>query len=282
MASARRKRELVLAGSAALLLLGAVAAGAAEPLALDWRDNFLTVRSPDIAGGEVRIHYLEAFCRPGSTDADWRMHTVIPHRTVREESSDGIRLRSQLEDGVVVRHHITAGAHEVTFTLVAENPTDKPSQAHWAQPCVRVDKFTGGTKDTYVPKCFVFLQGRLARLPTEPWATEARYVPGQVYCPLHVDRNDVNPRPLSSLVPSNGLVGCYSADETQILATAWEPYQELFQGVAACVHSDFRIGGLEPGQSKTIRGKLYIVPADVAALVARYERDFPEHKPTTK
>ena len=28
------------------------------------------------------------------------------------------------------------------------------------------------------------------------------------------------------------------------LATAWEPYQELFQGVIVCMHSDFRIGGL--------------------------------------
>jgi hypothetical protein len=43
------------------------------------------------------------------------------------------------------------------------------------------------------------------------------------------------------------------------------------------LHSDFRIGGLEPGQTKTIRGKVYLVPADSAALRSRYERDFPEH-----
>jgi hypothetical protein len=48
------------------------------------------------------------------------------------------------------------------------------------------------------------------------------------------------------------------ADDSQILATAWEPYQELFQGVITCLHSDFRIGGLAPGQKKTIRGKLYL------------------------
>jgi hypothetical protein len=91
-----------------------------------------------------------------------------------------------------------------------------------------------------------------------------------------VDRNDVNPRPLSSLIPSSGLSGCYSADEKQILACAWEPYQEIFQGVIGCLHSDFRIGGLKPGETKRIRGKLYVVPSDVAPLVARYERDFPE------
>ena len=58
----------------------------------------------------------------------------------------------------------------------------------------------------------------------------------------------------------------------------FEPYQELFQGVARCVHSDFRIGGLKPGEKKTIRGKIYIVPNDVPALLARYAKDFPEQQ----
>ncbi|HUR45119.1 MAG TPA: hypothetical protein VMZ27_04505, partial [Candidatus Saccharimonadales bacterium] len=129
----------------------------------------------------------------------------------------------------------------------------------------------------YVPKCFVFLDGKLERMPTKPWATQARYVPGQVWCPKNVPRSDVNPRPLSALVPSNGLIGCFSGDETQIWAMAWEPYQELFQGVARCLHSDFRIGGLAPGETKKIRGKIYLLPNDVPALLRRYAKDFPEH-----
>jgi hypothetical protein len=48
--------------------------------------------------------------------------------------------------------------------------------------------------------------------------------------------------------------------------------------VIVCLHSDFRIGGLRPRESKTIRGKIYIVTADFEALRARYERDFPEHR----
>ena len=64
-----------------------------------------------------------------------------------------------------------------------------------------------------------------------------------------------------------------------ILATAFEPYQELFQGVIRCLHSDFRLGGLEPNQRLQIRGRIYLVDNDVKALIARYEEDFPEHKP---
>src|SRR5262249_27059562 len=175
------------------------------------------------------------------------------------------------------------GRDDVSFSVVATNPTDRPSAADWAQPCLRVDTFTGVERkrdsEEYLPRSFIFLDGRLTRLPTKPWATQARYVPGQVWCPAGVDRNDVNPRPLSSLVPSNGLIGCFSADERMILATAWEPYQELFQGVLVCLHSDFRIGGLNPGETKRIRGKIYVVDADVDALVRRDEGDLPEQRP---
>lgn len=254
-----------------------------KTLAIDWNRNFLHIRGARIPGEVIEIMYLEAYCRPGSTDREWG-ETVIGHTTEKISANETvIKLKDTLKDGVTVEHTITAGKDEVDFRLIAHNPTQVESQAHWAQPCMRVDKFTGTTRDDaralvpqYARQCFIFLDGKLARLPTQPWADLARYTPGQVYCPRNVDRNDVNPRPLSPLVPSNGLTGCFSADGKMILAVAWDPYQELFQGVIACMHSDFRIGGLKPGETKNIHGKLYVVPADVPALVARYERDFPK------
>ena len=252
-------------------------------LSVRWKDNMLRVTGEGVPGGEVPIWYLEAYCRPGSTDRVWG-ETVIGHKTELISASDDgktIRLRDTLRDGVIVEHEIVARGDAVEFHLSAHNPTDRPSQAHWAQPCMRVDKFTGAGKDDarvlvpkYARKCFIFLDGKLTRLPTKPWADKARYVPGQVYGAPGVNRDDLNPRPLSRLTPSSGLCGCFSADEEMILAVAWEPYQEIFQGVIACIHSDFRIGGLQPGETKKIRGKLYIVPADEAALVKRYREDF--------
>jgi hypothetical protein len=250
-----------------------------QPLTISWADNFLTIHGSHLPGGELKVHYLEAYCRPGSTDRDWRQ-TVIKHRTeLLSSNRDGksIKLRCVLADGVRVAHDITAGEDVITFRVVANNPTDKPSEVHWAQPCIRVHTFTGKGQKDYLPQCFVYIDGKLTRLPTHPWAEKARYIPGQVYCPANVDRGDVNPRPLSPLVPSNGLVGCFSGDGKMVMASAWEPYQELFQGVAVCVHSDFRIGGLKPGETKNIRGKLYLMAADVDALLHRYERDFPKH-----
>lgn len=245
---------------------------------LDWEANFLTIRAPRLPGDELKVHYLEAYCRPGSTDREWGQ-TVVGHKTEllsRGEDGRRLELRCQLSDGVVVEHVIRAGAGEVTFDLTASNPTDKASEAHWAQPCVRVDRFTGKGSEEYIKQCFILLDGKLARLPTEPWAVTARYTPGQVYCPQGVDRDDVNPRPLSALVPSGGMCGCYSGDGRWIMATAWEPYQELFQGVATCMHTDFRLAGLAAGETRQIRGKIYLAPADEDALLERFLADFPE------
>jgi hypothetical protein len=246
-------------------------------LRIEWDKNYLSIHG-DFPGQVIRVNYLEAYCRPGSTDREWG-ETVIGHQTelvaAREDRRE-IELRCRLNDGVIVKHTITALADEVDFRIEAHNPTDRASQAHWAQPCIRLADFTGCTQESYLEKSFVFLDGEPARMPTRDWAIQARYTPGQVWCPKHVNRDDVNPRPLSSLVPSNGLIGCFSADDKWLFATAFEPYQELFQGVIVCLHSDFRIGGLEPGETKQIRGKIYVMPADMNALLKRYERDFPE------
>ncbi len=262
--------------------LVAVADDAPPPLSIQWEKNYLTISGPRLSGGEIRVHYLEAYCRAGSTDADWVQHTRVPHQTELLEANDEgtfLRLQCVVADGLRVTHEIRSRHDEVEFRLTAHNPTAQRSEIHWAQPCIRLDKFTGGDKETYLNKCFVFLDGQLERMPTRDWATEARYIPGQVWCPVGVDRNDVNPRPLSKRVPSHGLIGCFSQDESQLFATAFEPYQELFQGVAACLHSDFRLGGLQAGETKTVRGKVYILPNDVPALLERYSRDFPEHRP---
>jgi len=280
------------AGRKALLsfaiLAGIAWASAGEGLTLEREAHWLVIRGADIPGNEIRVNYLEAYCKAGSTDADWVQHTVIPHTNeLLSLSADKkvLRLRDTLADGLIVEHTITAGTDEVDFRLVAHNPTAHRSEAHWAQPCVRLGAFTGcsselnqGDLNDYLPKCFIFLDSQLTRMPTRDWATQARYVPGQVWCPRGVPRSDVNPRPLSKLIPSNGLIGCFSDDDKLIFATAWEPYQELFQGVARCLHSDFRLGGIGPGEARRIRGKIYLVPNDVPALLKRYERDFPEHQ----
>lgn len=270
--------------------LTAATAPASQPtLTLERVNNFLVIHGAHLPGGPIRINYLEAYCRAQSTHANWRDHTKMKHETrvvSLSEDRKVLQLACTVEDGVTVQHTITARDDEVDFRLVAHNPTARRSEAHWAQPCVRLGPFTGfgrdggGDLDDYLPKCFVFLDGKLARMPTRDWAKDALYTPGQVWCPASVPRTDVNPRPLSPLVTSNGLIGCFSADESLIWATAWEPYQELFQGVARCLHSDFRLGGLQPGETKVIRGKIYLVPNDVPALLARYARDFPEHRAT--
>ncbi len=254
-----------------------------EHLSLSWHNNLLHISSPKIPGGKLEILYLEAYCRANSQTTDWGKHTVVPHTTqLVSINNDGTRLklRCLVEDGVIVDHLITAKEDEVDFQLSATNPTVSQSEVHWAQPCMRVGTFTGSGKQTtadayaYIRKSFVFLDGKLCTMPTRDWATKARYTPGQVWAAPGVPRSDVNPRPLHDERPSNGLIGCFSGDNQYLLAVAFEPYQELFQGVIRCLHSDFRLGGLKPGETKQIHGKLYLLPNDVSLLLKRYRADF--------
>jgi hypothetical protein len=269
-----------------ILLVPTTRSTLAQSLSLGFEQpHWLIIRNEQIPGKAIRVNYMEAYCRAGSTDADWVAHTVIKHSPQLISLSPDqrlLKLRDTAADGVVIDHEITARTDEVVFQISAHNPTQVASEIHWAQPCIRLGDFTGYDNqgkdlDDYLPKCFIFLDGKLTRMDRiTPWNKQARYVPGQVWCPKHVPRTDVNPRPLSVLVPSNGLIGCFSSDDQWIFAVAFEPYQELFQGVARCVHADVRIGGLDPGQSKSIRGKMYLMRNDAAELLSRYEKDFPE------
>jgi len=76
--------------------------------------------------------------------------------------------------------------------------------------------------------------------------------------------------------PVNGLIGCFSGDGSQLLATASTSTQELFEGVFVCLHSDPRIGGLAPGETKEIRAKIYLLKNDTRQLLDCYRHDFPE------
>ena len=259
-----------------------------HPITLAWENDILTIHHSGIPGGKIDTWYLEAYCRAGSTDRKWE-DSLISHETellsINEERTV-LKLRCTLSDGVTIDHVIRAVPDGVTLDLVARNPGNTASLVHWAQPCTRVGTFTGtgssvtNDKYAYLKRSFIF-QDRDEEpdfMPTTPWAMEARYVPGQVWCPADVPRTDVNPRPLNPKTPSLGLIGCVSGDEKWILAMAWEPYQELFQGVIRCLHSDFRIGGLAPGEEKRIRGRFYLVPNDFPSLLARYQGEFPNTK----
>jgi hypothetical protein len=249
----------------------------AAELTVNWTNNMLAVSGPAVAGGKLDIWYLEAFCRHGSTKQDWGL-TTIPQRTTLlsiDPKQQIIRLRTEVQPAVVVDHEIQAGTDEVDFQLTLKNNGPEFADVQWFQPCIRVDRFTGRSQSNYISRCFIFTESGLTTLDKTRRRDEAIYRGGQVYVPSGIDLRDVNPRPISPDVPSNALIGCFSADNQSLLATAWDQTQELFQGVIVCIHSDPRVGGLQPGQTKKLHGKLYLLKNDPAALLARYGKDFP-------
>src|SRR5678815_3607245 len=89
---------------AALLAIFPFAASAEPPsLTLGREGQWLIIRGDHLPAREIRINYLEAYCRPNSTDADWVKHTVIAHKNeLVSQRADGkeVQLRDTLADGV--------------------------------------------------------------------------------------------------------------------------------------------------------------------------------------
>lgn len=275
-ASTRNAISLLMLVACAILCAATSRKSSSGDLRLHWEKNILTISSPRLPGEKLEIWYMEAFCKRGSTARQWR-ETVIAHQT-RLVGSDPegktLKLESVVDGRVRVRHDIRAVADGVEFRLTLTNLTDTPVDIEWAQPCVRVDRFTGLGQQDYIRKCFIFTEHGLTMLDQTRRREEALYKGGQVYVPAGVNLDDVNPRPISPDVPANPLIGCFSGDGKYLVATAWKPTQELFQGVIVCIHNDFRIGGLTAHETKHVRGKLYFLGSDIEMLVNHYRADF--------
>ena len=253
---------------------------AAEAPTLTWTNNLLTITSADLPGGKIDVWYLEAFCRKGSTDRDWGK-TILPHKTqLTSAQPRRLAFRTLVETNVEVLHEVTASADEIDFQFQLHNRGKSPVDVEWFQPaCIRVAEFTGLDQTNYIKKSFIFTAQGLTTLDKTHRREEALYRGGQVYVPAGIDLKDVNPRPIDRDQPTNGLIGCFSKDGKRLLATASDSTHELFEGVYVCLHSDPRVSGLKPGETKQIHAKIYLLPNDPAMLLKRYEADFKTARP---
>ncbi len=132
---------------AGLLFCDSPASAAKPALTLSHEaPHWLVIHGDHIPGKRVRINYLEAYCRAGSTAADWGQDTVVRHQTQVisiNEDKTVLRLRDKVSDGLIVEHAIKVCGDEFEFVISTHNPTDQPSVAHWDQPCIRLGDFTG-------------------------------------------------------------------------------------------------------------------------------------------
>jgi hypothetical protein len=261
---------------AAFIILQTHAAKAAEGLQISWTNNLLTLSASNMPGGKLDIWYLEAFCRKGAHHQNWN-NTTLPHKTTLLESDpDAKRLKLRTTIGDVEMIHVLRAADDeidIQYTLV--NHGKETSAIEWFQPaCIRVAAFTGCAQSNYTAKSFIFTDRGLTTLDKTRRTEDALYRGGQVYVPKGINLEDANPRPLCLDSPTNGLIGCVSADNKYLLATAFDSTHELFEGVYVCLHSDPHVGGLKPGEIRHIHGKIYFLKNNVEALLKRYKKDF--------
>jgi hypothetical protein len=261
-----------------LILFLAFAGSVGAQSSLSWTNNLLTFRDPRIPGGSLDIFYLEAFCRPGGHERNWSL-TRVPHQTrliATAADTSELRFHTTIDPDFSVLHEVRTRTNGLEMTFLLSNHGTNVLDLQWFQPaCIRVDRFTGRDQSGYTARSFVFTSAGLTPLDRTRRTTEALYTGGQVYLPPWIQPIDANPRPVSLDRITNGIIGCISADDRQILAVASDRTFELFEGVYVCLHSDPWIGGLQHGESRRIRQILYLIPNDPALLLRCYQEDFP-------
>lgn len=247
---------------------------------LSWTNNLLVIRDARLPGGSLEVFYLEAFCLPGGHQRNWGQ-TRVPHQTtLLTATPDGseLRFRSTIGPDTEVLHEVRTGGPgtlvEMDFLITHRGAQPWPIQ--WFQPaCIRVDRFTGANQSNYTARSFVFTDNGRTPLANLRRTTNALYLGGQVFLPPWIQEVDANPRPVALDRITNGIIGAVSADGSSLLAIASDRTFELFEGVYVCLHSDPWIGGLQPGESRRIRQKIYLLPNDTRELLRRYHDDFP-------
>jgi hypothetical protein len=254
-------------------------ARASGEMEISWTNNLLTVSDARLPGGKLEVWYLEAFCRSGAWARDWRK-TTLPHKTTltwADPDGQHLKFRTLVEPNIRVLHEIQTADDGLELRFELRNQGDQPVDLQWFEPaCIRVENFTGCRQSNYTARSFIFTPSGLTALDQLRRTTNALYAGGQVYLPPDIAPTDANPRPICGDHPVNGLIGCFSADNRWLLATASNRTHELFEGVYVCLHSDPEVRGLAPGQTKRLRSKIYFLPNDPEALLRSYQRDFPK------
>jgi hypothetical protein len=232
----------------------------------------------------VKFWCPEEFLRRVPT-ADGEQGSYVPHTTeVISRSDDRVGLRLTVDDGVVVDVTVIANVDSVDIRMSAHNPQASDSHVQSALCCLRVADFAGVVDEfggqAYREKGFVLVDGVPRRLsdmpPTVAGSRESSqeiqyfFPPGAAVEDVYLDGRF--PYPHSPVAPSDPLIGCFSADESTVLALAWERCQYLSQLWLVCLHADPLIGGLAPGETKAVNGKIYVA-SSIDELLSRYAVD---------
>jgi hypothetical protein len=85
--------------------------------------------------------------------------------------------------------------------------------------------------------------------------------------------------PISAVDATGGLLVRESEDGDWVTGVAWEDALSV-QGHNPwnCMHVGVRVGALKPGESRSLRGRLYLFRGTKLDCLARFERDFPARR----
>ncbi len=261
-------------------VLGAGAAPA-PPRLFEWERGFgLRVANEPSAEMFFWIYEWNMFeaMQPGQ-------HTHGTYKLPRRLAPDGTEA---VVESPALRLHLRAVGDGAELSLRVTNTTDKA----WPEtagiiPCWNPGQVPGTNPSMPLP---------LNRNFSDPWRRNTFYVSAGGLAPLDSRALHFNTRQREAAERASdagrfawsnkwptagddavaGLLVRESEDGRWVTGVAWEDFLSV-QGHNPwyCLHTCVRIGALRPGESRTLRGRLYLFPGTKEECLAKFERDFP-------
>jgi hypothetical protein len=215
-------------------------------------------------------HLFDAFCQGQHTPGNhYPARDLAPDRRSGVLKHPGLELAvTAAEDGADLELAVTNVSEHPWPDIAAIIPCFNPGQQPHVAPTEQF--FDDGHERTWflgkaglerLVRRDIHFNGRF-REQIDAQATDDRFVFSQKW-------------PTSSRDAGGGLLLRESADGEWVAGIAWAAFVSL-QGHNPwrCLHQSIRVGPLSPGQSKRIRGRIYLFQGTRDACLARYQAAF--------
>lgn len=284
MLSFRRNRRSLLERRVAVAFLGCLGAGLAfaQPKIFEWERGF-GLRIPGEPAAEMFLWVYEWNMFEAMNAGQHTHGTYKLPRRLAADGSEGIVDAPDLHltmravvDGAELVLRITNRTHHAWPEVAGIIPCWNPGQVPGTNPSMPLP-LNRNFADPWRKNTFYVSAGGLTPLDSRAIHFNAKH---RDAAEALSDRGRFafsNKWPTSGENATAGLIVRESEDGRWVTGVAWEDILSV-QGHNpwSCMHAGVRIGALKPGESRTVRGRLYLFHGTREECAQRFQRDFPD------
>jgi hypothetical protein len=264
-----------------LLCAGSAGASAATPQIFEWERGF-GLRLPGEPAADMFLWVYEWNMFEAMAPGQHTHGTYNLERHLNNDATEAQVVSPQLHltvravaDGAELVLRITNRTTHAWPAIAGIIPCWNPGQVPGTNPSMPLP-LNRNFADPWKSKTFFVSSGGLTPLSSRAMHFNTRFRSAVEAASDEGKLLFSNKWPTSDDDATAGLIVRESEDGRWVTGIAWEDFLSVqAHNPWSCVHVCVRVGALQPGESRTIRGRLYLFAGDKEECAVRFRRDFP-------